>query len=356
MTARDRGLLLQLGRGPARVAVADIPNIDAFSLVTSAQTFDAERGDRGAGHRAAGRCSSRTYGEEGQGDHRRRAGLRRRHQRLLGGQRHRRGAGDRQRRLRGDRVHRLDLRRRRRRRGGQLGPARQAAGPARRRAGPRRLGRRDARRRSRSADDDQPALQLRPADRRQGQGLGHDRRGLDREHRPDRLGRGGGGGPGAEAGVELPGRLAEPLGDRQHARRDGPAARLLLPRDRPADRPARARASTRQGVGVPGLAMYIADRPDPGLRVEPDLGRPRRPRRLRRAALRAGRQRADARVDALHVQGRVPSVRDVQRGSPERRPGRLQPLGARAGVRDRDRRRQAVRAVAPALDLRPRRA
>jgi acyl-homoserine lactone acylase PvdQ len=38
-TARDRGLLLQLGRGPARAAVADIPGIDAFSLVTSAQNY-----------------------------------------------------------------------------------------------------------------------------------------------------------------------------------------------------------------------------------------------------------------------------------------------------------------------------
>jgi acyl-homoserine lactone acylase PvdQ len=39
VTARDRGLLLQLGRGPARVAVADVPGIDAFSLVTSGQSF-----------------------------------------------------------------------------------------------------------------------------------------------------------------------------------------------------------------------------------------------------------------------------------------------------------------------------
>jgi acyl-homoserine lactone acylase PvdQ len=38
-TARDRGLLIQLGRGPARVAVADVPGIDAFSLVTSGQSF-----------------------------------------------------------------------------------------------------------------------------------------------------------------------------------------------------------------------------------------------------------------------------------------------------------------------------
>src|SRR5262249_35958644 len=38
-TARDRGLLIEIGRGPARVAVADVPNIDAFSLVTSIQSF-----------------------------------------------------------------------------------------------------------------------------------------------------------------------------------------------------------------------------------------------------------------------------------------------------------------------------
>jgi acyl-homoserine lactone acylase PvdQ len=39
VTARDRTLLLLLGRGPARVAVADVPGIDAFGLVTSAQQF-----------------------------------------------------------------------------------------------------------------------------------------------------------------------------------------------------------------------------------------------------------------------------------------------------------------------------
>ena len=39
VTARDRNLLIALGRGPARVAVADVPGIDAFSLVTSGQQF-----------------------------------------------------------------------------------------------------------------------------------------------------------------------------------------------------------------------------------------------------------------------------------------------------------------------------
>ena len=41
--ARDRGLLLQFGRNPARAAVADIPGLDAFSLVTSATPFTPSR-------------------------------------------------------------------------------------------------------------------------------------------------------------------------------------------------------------------------------------------------------------------------------------------------------------------------
>ena len=39
VAAEDRSLLLQLGRSAARAAVADIPGIDAFALVTSGQTF-----------------------------------------------------------------------------------------------------------------------------------------------------------------------------------------------------------------------------------------------------------------------------------------------------------------------------
>jgi acyl-homoserine lactone acylase PvdQ len=39
VTVRDRSILLDFGRGPARAAVADIPGIDAFSLVTSATEF-----------------------------------------------------------------------------------------------------------------------------------------------------------------------------------------------------------------------------------------------------------------------------------------------------------------------------
>ena len=39
VTARDRALLVNLGRGPARAAVADVPGINAFGLVTTGQSF-----------------------------------------------------------------------------------------------------------------------------------------------------------------------------------------------------------------------------------------------------------------------------------------------------------------------------
>ncbi len=39
VSVRDRSILLDFGRGPSRVAVADIPGVDAFSLVTSATPF-----------------------------------------------------------------------------------------------------------------------------------------------------------------------------------------------------------------------------------------------------------------------------------------------------------------------------
>ena len=64
-TARDRGLLLQVGRGPARVAVADVPNIDAFSLVTSLQTFTPSA-DAEALVTQQAQLLVDTYGAEGQ--------------------------------------------------------------------------------------------------------------------------------------------------------------------------------------------------------------------------------------------------------------------------------------------------
>ena len=53
VTARDRGLLIQLGRGPARVAVADVPGINAFWLVTSGAVLRAEPAGRGARDRSS---------------------------------------------------------------------------------------------------------------------------------------------------------------------------------------------------------------------------------------------------------------------------------------------------------------
>ena len=64
-TARDRSLLLQLGRGPARVAVADVPNIDAFSLVTSGQSFVPSAYTEGL-VTAQQKLLVQTYGAKGQ--------------------------------------------------------------------------------------------------------------------------------------------------------------------------------------------------------------------------------------------------------------------------------------------------
>lgn len=63
-TARDRGLLIQVGRGPARVAVADVPGIDAFGLVTSGQAFVASRETEAIVTRQR-RLLVRTYGAKG---------------------------------------------------------------------------------------------------------------------------------------------------------------------------------------------------------------------------------------------------------------------------------------------------
>ena len=122
-TARDRGLLIQLGRGPARVAVADVPGINAFGLVTSAQSF-VPSPEAEALVTTQKDLLVKTYGDKGRQILARRPGLRRRRQRLLEGQQHQPAAGHGQRRDRRDRLHRLDLRSRRRRRGDQLRAAR----------------------------------------------------------------------------------------------------------------------------------------------------------------------------------------------------------------------------------------
>jgi len=64
-TARDRTLLAQIGRGPARVAVADVPNVDAFSLVTSGQTFVPSSASEALVTEQVD-LIKRTYGDKGQ--------------------------------------------------------------------------------------------------------------------------------------------------------------------------------------------------------------------------------------------------------------------------------------------------
>lgn len=62
--ARDRRLLLQLGRWPARAAILDIPGVDAFSLVTSATPFEPSA-QAEALVRKQRDLILRTYGREG---------------------------------------------------------------------------------------------------------------------------------------------------------------------------------------------------------------------------------------------------------------------------------------------------
>ena len=172
VTARDRGLLLQLGRGPARAAVADVPGINAFGLVTSGQSFVPSADDRAAPDRPGRTSSSRpTATRAGRSSPTSMAeadGI----NAYFAGARHRPAAGDGQRRHRGDRVHRFDLRRRRRRRSVERRVPLEAAEPPRRGHGPQGVGRRDAVRRPRGADHDQAAVRLRHLHRRTGHRLG----------------------------------------------------------------------------------------------------------------------------------------------------------------------------------------
>ena len=79
----------ELGRGPARAAVADVPGHRRLLARHQRPVVRAERRGRGARRPSRRTCSFETYGDEGPRDPRRRPGLRRRHQRLLRGQRHR---------------------------------------------------------------------------------------------------------------------------------------------------------------------------------------------------------------------------------------------------------------------------
>ena len=260
VTARDRMLLLQLGRGPARAAVADVPGIDAFSLVTSGQSFVPSAATEALVTEQID-LLVRDLRRQGPADHRRRAGRGRRHQRVHRGQRHRHGAGDRERRDRG--RPRSSVR--------SSAPAAAArrgtptCSPSCRTASGPDVGRQAWEDAMLFDDPEAPttiaeALRLRPAHRRPGHGLAWS---IDagsivpldprRAAAPAGDDADGACAPRASGVVDAaaapPRRQASnflvvdprPLGDRQHARGDGPAARLLLPRDRAADPPQRAR-------------------------------------------------------------------------------------------------------------------
>ena len=99
--------------------------------------------------------------------------------------------------------------------------------------------------------------------------------------------------PTGPAGVQLAAGGARRVGRPRHARGDGSPTGLLLPRDRDAGAPQRAR-HRRPGRRSARPGHVPADRTDPRLRLEPHLRQPRRARRVRRAALRARRLHAHA--------------------------------------------------------------
>ena len=65
VTGRDRALLIDFGRGPARAAIADIPGLDAFSLVTSATPYEPSPAVEALVDEQV-QLILDTYGEEGQ--------------------------------------------------------------------------------------------------------------------------------------------------------------------------------------------------------------------------------------------------------------------------------------------------
>ena len=144
---------------------------------------------------------------------------------------------------------------------------------------------------------------------------------------------------------------------RQLARRHGPAARLLLPGDRAADRSARPRHQRAGRRRCPASPMYIliGRTPDYAWSLT-SAGHDVRDV-YRRAASASPTARQPTRASTHYLfNGQCRAVRDLQRGPLNGQPIRYHGLGARPGVRHRHRRRQAVCALAQALDLRARRA
>ena len=131
----------------------------------------------------------------------------------------------------------------------------------------------------------------------------------------------------------------------------GPQLGYYYPEIVAADRPART-GNARSGRGRARPRHVHPHRPDEELRVEPHLGQSRRPRRVRGEALQPRRLDAHAGVHPLPVQGQVPRPAQLRRRTARGQAVALQDVGARAGDRDRHGGREALRAVAPPLHLR----
>ena len=291
-TARDRRLLILLGRYPARVAVADVPGIDAFGLVTSAQTFVPSPQAEALVTKQI-KLIVKEFGAKGR-------------QIIADAQAYADGlnayakaTGDTQPPATVNDVIAVT---------GFIGSIFGAGGGgevsnsellAKLQKGLGKVRGHKAWDDVMLAEDPEAPTTIRrrfnyPV-RTGGRVTGsHDRGpGLGRGHRPARgrglLGEGQRrGGATAQAGIELPGGRPAALRDRQLARRDGSAARLLLPGDRPADPPPRPR-HRRPGRRRARPRDVHPHRAHEELRVEPHVGQPRRPRRVRREALQPER-------------------------------------------------------------------
>ena len=344
VTARDRGLLLQLGRGPARAAVADVPGINAFGLVTSGQSFVPSAATEQLVTDQVD-LIIQTYGDKGDemiADMQAEADGMTAYFQAHGNTA---AARDRQRRDRG--RPRSSARSsvpaaapRRRTPSSSRGCRTTSARTTAARRGRTRCCSTTPRRRPRSSSasttgsftggpvtgsaviDEGSIVSLDPTV----------------EPRADRA-------PAATAAVapadhgtlggrcaDLPGRRAGAVASRRRtsssstrrARPTGNTLAVMGPQlgyyypEIVQQIHLTGPGIEAQGVGVPGGDDVHPDRSDAGLRVEPDVREPRRARRVRRAALQPRRLGADARVGPLPVPGRVPSVRDVRRGHAQR--------------------------------------
>ena len=361
VTARDRGLLLQLGRGPARAAVADIPGIDAFGLVTSGQSFVPSAATEQLVTDQVDLLVE-TYGDKGReiiADAQAEADGINAYWAAHGidlppatvndviavtafiGSIF--GAGGGAEAANAELLAKLQA---------GLGAEPGDAG----------VGGRHARRRSRGPHHDQAALRLRAADRRPGHRLGGRRPRVDpvarpaaAAQRPASTQRRTGGVDTASAGrLDATYPAAGPVPARE-------ASNFLV-----VD-PKRSATGNTLAVMGPQLGYYYPEivqqihlsgpgieaqgvgrarrrhvhphRAHAGLRLEPHLGQPRRARRVRRAAVQPRRHAAHPSLDPLRVRGHVPAVRGVRRRHAERHADPLPPVGARAGHRHRHRRR-----------------